>query len=118
MGRLQDQITLDSFAALAATANGAVFNLSGYTAGSIYCVCSAVGTTPTLSATLQTTIDGTNWIQVPTGVIPVITGPTSIGTTIGSFLVPFGLGKCRFAYTVGGGAPLYTGQMVGILNHP
>src|ERR1700744_2001697 len=117
MGLRQDKITLVSFSGLAASGNSAAFDLSGYNSGVLYIVATAVsGTSPTLAVQLATTWDGTNYINVPTQYIGSITGPTAVGTVASAFLIPFALGTCRFAYTVGGTTPSYTGVIGAILN--
>jgi hypothetical protein len=117
MGLIQDQITLATLAAVTATGNSAVFDLSGYKSGALYFnITTASGTTPSLTPALQATIDGTNFTAVPTSVLAAVTAITAVGLSVVSFIVPLGLAKCRFAYTVSGTTPSFSGTITGILN--
>jgi hypothetical protein len=118
MGRLQDQITIDSLAAVTASRNSPNFNMNGYTSGTFYFNLTAVsGTTPTLAPALQASVDGTNFTTVPTTLLASISNITATGLVIATLLLPAALPICRFAYTVGGTTPSFTGTVVGIFNH-
>jgi hypothetical protein len=120
MGRLQDQITLDTLTAVTANRNSGVFNLSGYTSGALYFNFTTVtGTTPTLVPLLQASVDGgTTWAGVPAALQAVVSSITAAGLTVVPFLLPFALSLCRINYTITGTTPVYTGVAVGLLNHP
>jgi hypothetical protein len=121
MGLKQDQITLVSISALAATVNSPTFNLSGYTSGGLYLNLPTIsGTTPILTPVLQTSIDGTNWFTVPAGSFAgfAATSGTTAQAQYVPFLIAIGLALCRFQLTVSGTTPSFTGSIVGILNHP
>jgi hypothetical protein len=120
MGRLQDRITLDSLAAVTASRNSGVFDLSGYTSGAIYWNFTAVsGTTPSLTALLQCSVDGfTTVATVPAGLIAAPAAFTAGGLVVTPFLIPIALGQCRLNYVITGTTPSFTGTIVGVFNHP
>jgi hypothetical protein len=122
MGLVQDQLTLATLAGVTASGNSGTFDLSGYKSGSLWLNFTAVtGTTPVFTGTLQTSIDGTNFIAVPsslfgTGGAFAATSGASAQVQMLPFLLPLGLGKCRLSYVISGTTPVFTGTLVGVLN--
>lgn len=113
MGRLQDQITLATLAAQSANFTGNVVDLSGYTSGTIFINTTVAGTT--FTPDLQMTVDGTNFLTVPTALLTARAAITATGLVAYVLTNGSGIGKVRFVGTAFTGA--FTANVVGILNH-
>jgi hypothetical protein len=103
-------VVLFAAAARTATVNGSAVEAEQF--GELYCelnVTAQSGTTPTLDVTIETSKDGTNWVQI--GAFTQVT--TSTGVSRRSFG-----GVSRFVRgraTIGGTTPSYTFDLTGEL---
>jgi hypothetical protein len=113
MGRLQDQITVATMTAQSSNFAGSVLDLSGYTSGAFYINTTVAGTT--FLPVFQMTLDGTNFLTIPSSILATPAAVTAVGLTAYPFLVPIGIGKFKFTATTFTGA--FTASVVGIFNH-
>jgi hypothetical protein len=113
MGLKQDQLTLATLAAQSSNFTGTVVDLSGYTGGTIYVNTTVAGTT--MTPDLQMTMDGTNFLSVPTAILSARSAITAVGLTAYTFTNGMGIGKVRFVATSFTGA--FTATVTAILNH-
>lgn len=115
MGRLVDQITIASLATQSSNFNGPAVNLSGYTSGALYINTTVAGTT--MTPAFQVSIDGTNWVVLPTAVLGAPAAITATGLTMYPFLIPVAFpSNFRMVATAFTGA--FTANVYGVLNHP
>ena len=114
MGRLQDRLTVATLSAQSTNFTGTTLDLSGYTSGVFYINTTVAGTTYTPD--FQTTLDGTNFLSIPTALLTARAALTAVGLTAYVLTPGVALGLCRFVATAFTGA--FTANVVGILNHP
>jgi hypothetical protein len=113
MGLKQDQFTLATLTAQSSNFTGTVFDFSGYTGGTIYHNITVTGTT--MTPDFQMTIDGTNWISIPTAILSARAALTAVGLVAYTFTNGMGIGKIRYVATAFTGA--FTASVVAIVNH-
>jgi hypothetical protein len=114
MGRLQDQVTLGTLTAQSSNFTGSSFTFSGYTGGSILVNTTTAGTT--MTPDVQTSLDGTNWLTIPTSVLTARAAITATGLAVYVFTPGVAFPFIRFIATAFTGA--FTAAVVGIFNHP
>jgi hypothetical protein len=113
MGLKQDQITLATMTAQSSNFTGTVIDLSGYTSGTIFINTTVAGTA--FTPVFKMTIDGTNFLTVPTALIATPAAVAAVGLTAYPLLGVVGIGKFQFTATTFTGA--FTASVVAILNH-
>ena len=114
MGRLQDQVTLGTLTAQSTNFTGTAFNFSSYTGGSILVNTTVAGTT--MTPDVQTSLDGTNWVTIPTSALTARAAITAAGLVVYVFTPGVAFPLIRFIATTFTGA--FTASVVGIFNHP
>ena len=115
MGRLQDQITIASMAAQSSNFTGSSVNLTGYTSGAFYINTTVAGTT--FTPAFQVSIDGTNYVALPTGLLGTPAAITATGLTMYPLLIPIAFPpNFRMVGTAFTGA--FTATVTAVLNHP